>query len=218
MTTPIFRTFGATVLSLVLTTPGFAQTAAPLTAEKAALVSVTAKIESIDQTTREVSLKGPLGNVVAFTVDKRVTRLNEFKVGDNVTADYYVSMAADVRPPTEQEKANPISVLQQTAKAPVGTQPAAGALRITKVVATVEGLDRPTKTLTVAGPKGNLVTTEVENVANLTRLRIGDTVVVTFTEALAVSLEKRPATTTAAAPATAPAPARAGAPAAPATK
>jgi len=213
MTTPILRTLGATVLSLVLTTPGFAQTTAPLTAEKAALVSVTAKIESIDQTTREVSLKGPLGNVVAFTVDKRVTRLNEFKVGDNVTADYYVSVAADVRPPTEQEKANPISVLQQTAKAPAGTQPAAGALRITKVVATVEGLDRPTKTLTVSGPKGNLVTTEVENVANLTRLRIGDTIVVTFTEALAVSLEKRPATATTAAPAAAPAPARTGAPA-----
>src|SRR4029078_10264367 len=105
---------GARSSRLVLTTPEFAQTAARLTAEKAALVSVTAKIESIDQTTREVTLKGPLGNVVAFTVDKRVTRLSEFKVGDNVTADYYVSVAADVRPPTEQEKANPISVLQQT--------------------------------------------------------------------------------------------------------
>jgi len=191
--TPIARAFGATVLSLGLTTVSFAQANAPLTAERAALVSVTAKIESIDQTTREVSLKGPLGNVVTFTVDKRVMRLDEFKVGDNVTADYYVSIAADVRAPTDEEKANPISVLQQTAKAPMGTQPAAGALHITKVVATVEGLDRPTKTLTVSGPKGNMISAEVENVANLSRLRIGDPIVVTFTEALAVSLEKRPA-------------------------
>jgi hypothetical protein len=58
-------------------------------------------------------------------------------------------------------------------------------------VVTVEGLDRPTKSLTVMGPLGNLHTVQVENVANLSKLRLGETIVVTYTEALAVSLEKR---------------------------
>lgn len=182
----------AAVLGVGASAPGFAQAQAPLTKRDAVLVSVTAKVEAIDLAKREMTLKGPAGNVVTFTVDKRVARLNEVKVGDEVTADYYVAYAAEVRPPTDQEKANPIVVLEEPAKAPAGTEPAAGVLRRMKVVVTVEGLDRPTRSLTVAGPAGNLLTVQVEDVANLPKLRIGDTLVVTYTEALAVSLQKRP--------------------------
>src|SRR5437870_5712033 len=63
----------------------------PLSAERALLVTVTAKVLAIDQEKREVTLKGPLGNEVTFVVDQRVKRLNEVKVGDEVTADYYIS-------------------------------------------------------------------------------------------------------------------------------
>jgi hypothetical protein len=154
-------------------------------------VSVTAKVTAIDYTTREVTLKGPLGNVVTFTVDKAVQRLNEIKVGDDVTAEYYVSLAADVRPPSAEEKANPFKVLEETAKAPAGTSPAAGALRIMRVLVTIEGLDRPTKSITVAGPQGNLLTVQVEDVSALSKVRLGDQMVVTYTEALAVSLQKQ---------------------------
>ena len=159
--------------------------------EKEQLVSIAARVEAIDLATREVTLKGPLGNVVKFTVDKRVARLNEIKVGDEVVADYYVSLAAEFRAPTAEEKAKPITVLTETAKAPADTQPAAGVLRITKAVVTVEGLDRPTKSLTVLGPGGNLVTVKVSDVAGLSKLRLGDTIIVTYTEALGVSLQKR---------------------------
>jgi Cu/Ag efflux protein CusF len=189
----VHRSLFAAAAVLGLAASAFAQAALPLSAEKAALVSVTAKVQAIDQTTREVTLKGPLGNTITFTVDKRVARLNEVKVGDEVTADYYVSVAAEVRQPTDAEKATPMAVLKETAKAPAGTEPAAGVLHITKAVVTIEGLDRPTKCVTVMGPKGNLATIEVADVANLPKLRIGDTVIVTYTEALAVSLQKRPA-------------------------
>lgn len=37
---------------------------------------------------REGNLKGPLGNVVTFVVDERVRRLNEVRVGDEVTTEY----------------------------------------------------------------------------------------------------------------------------------
>jgi Cu/Ag efflux protein CusF len=179
------------MLAVLSTALLVAQAQQPLAKREAVQVSVTARVEAIDQATREVTLKGPLGNVVTFTVDKRVTRLNEVKVGDEVTADYYVSLAAEARPATAQEKATPVQVLEQTAKAPAGTEPAGGGLRVLRVIVTVEGLDRPTRSLTVAGPKGNLFTVQVDDVANLSKLRLGDTIVVTYTEALAVSLQKR---------------------------
>lgn len=178
-------------LGVGLVISAYAQDKKPLSREDAVLVSITASVQVIDLAQREITLKGPLGNVVTFTVDKRVKRLDEVKVGDNVEADYYVAFAVEVRPPTAEEKANPLTVLEEKAKAPRGTDPAGGGLRVIKAVVTVEGLDRPTKSLTVAGPLGNLFTFQVEDAANLSKLRIGDTIVATYTEALAVSLEKR---------------------------
>jgi Cu/Ag efflux protein CusF len=163
---------------------------APMSRQKTVLATVTASVEAIDLTNREVTLKGPLGNTVTFTVDQRVKRLNEVKVGDFVRADYYVSIAAELREPTAEEKEHPLEIVQAAAKAPPGTSPAAGGLRRFKVVTTIEGLDRPTQTVTVKGPRGNYLTARVEDPSRLTKMRIGDNIVVTYTEALAISLEK----------------------------
>jgi len=163
---------------------------APMSRQKTVLATVTAAVEAIDLTNREVTLKGPLGNSVTFTVDQRVKRLDEVKVGDFVRADYYVSIAAELRKPTAEEKEHPLEIVQAAAKAPPGTSPAAGGLRRFKVVTTIEGLDRPTQTVTVKGPRGNYLTARVEEPSRLTKMRIGDNIVVTYTEALAISLEK----------------------------
>lgn len=161
-----------------------------LVAEEAVLVSVTATVEAIDVGQREVSLKGPLGNVVTLTVDERVKGLGEIKVGDAVTAGYYVSLAAELRRPTADEEKNPIVVVEAGARSPAGALPAAGGARWIRAVTTVEGLDRPTRTITVRGPLGRYVTARVPDAAWLTQPRIGETIVVTYTEALAIALEK----------------------------
>jgi hypothetical protein len=158
--------------------------------EDTVLVTITASVEAIDLADREVTLKGPLGNSVTFTVDQRVKRLNEVKVGDLVRADYYVSVAAELRGPTAEEKKTPFVVLDAAGKSPPGTSPAAGGLRRFKVVTTIEGLDRPTQTITIKGPRGNYFTARVADPSRLPHMRIGENVVVTCTEALAISLEK----------------------------
>src|SRR4051812_16815679 len=147
---------------------------APLARAKAVLVSATAKVTAIDPETREITLKGPLGNEETYIVDKQVKRLNEVKPGDTVALDYYVSVAAELRKPTPEEEANPFMILDAQARAPKETSPAGANLRCYKAVMTVEGLDRPTETMTVKGPKGGLHTVKVENPKNLTKMRIGD--------------------------------------------
>ena len=112
----------------------------PLSAERSILVSVTAKVQAIDLDKREVTLKGPLGNVTTFEVDERVKRLNEVSVGDDVTADYYVSLAGEAAGAHRGREDAPLTVLTDGARAPQGTSPAGGVLRAFKVVATVVGL------------------------------------------------------------------------------
>jgi lipid-binding SYLF domain-containing protein len=162
----------------------------PLTAEDSVLVYVTAKVEAIDPAAREITLKDELGHVVTFCVDKRVKRLNEIQEGDEVTAAYYISLAGELRPPTEEEKLNPIDIREGAARAPKDTEPAAGALRTIRVVTTVAGLDLPTRTVTLTGPMGNYATVRAKNVENLKKLHLDDTIVVTYTEAFAISVDK----------------------------
>ncbi|HEY0551989.1 MAG TPA: hypothetical protein VGF13_20470 [Verrucomicrobiae bacterium] len=161
-----------------------------MSVEDEVLVSATATVQAVDVEKRELTLKGPLGNVETLTVDPAVKRLNEIKVGDEVTAKYYVSIAGELREPTAEEKKNPLMIVEGAAKAPKSASPAAGGLRVIRVVATVEGLARPTRMVTLKGPRGNYMDVRARDVKRLEKLHLGDTVVVTFTEALAVSVEK----------------------------
>jgi hypothetical protein len=191
-TSSLYQWSCAALVALALSAAALAQerTAAKMHVEDEILVSVTANVQAIDLEKRELTLKDPLGKTSTVTVDKAVKRLNEVKPGDDVTAKYYVSVAAELREPTKEEKENPIMIAEGMAKSPKGTAPAAGGLRVIKVVATVEGLERPTRMVTLKGPRGNYLSVRARDVNRLEKLRLGDTIVVTFTEALAVAVEK----------------------------
>jgi len=88
----------------------------PITRHEAELTTITATVESVDLEKREVTLKGPHGNKVTITADKSVKRFNEVKPGDVVQATYYQSVAAELREPTAEEKANPLVVEEGAAR------------------------------------------------------------------------------------------------------
>ncbi len=60
---------------------------------------ITATVEGIDYKKRTVTLKGPEGNVNTYPVDKRVKRLNEVKVGDEVVLRVTEAFAIKVERP-----------------------------------------------------------------------------------------------------------------------
>src|SRR4051795_3768403 len=109
----------------------------PVARRDMVLVTITASVEDVDPSTREVTLKGPLGNKVTFVVDKRVKRLNEVKIGDTVQADYFIGFAAELRKPTPEEEKNPLVIQASSGKAGAEESPAAGDVKTFKVVTTV---------------------------------------------------------------------------------
>jgi len=190
-------------LSLCLVSPALAQedkdkdkekdkaAGAPARREESVRASVTAKVTAIDPAKRQITLKGPEGREHTMTVDKAVRRFDEIKVGDEVTADYYASLAAEVRPPTADEKDSPLTEVDVAGRADKDSDPAAGGVRMVKAVTTVESIDQAKKTVTIKGPRGNTREIAVKDPATFAKLKQGDTVVITFTEALAISLEKK---------------------------
>jgi len=154
-----------------------------------AVQSYTGTITDIDYANREVSVQDPQGQVETFVVDKQVQRFNEAKVGDKVSVDYYVGYNAQIRKPTAQEEQNPLVVLEATGRAGPEAAPAGHVTRQTRAVVTIEGVDRPTQTITVKGPRGKHFVARVADPSRLDDVHVGDTIVITFFEAAAISLK-----------------------------
>jgi hypothetical protein len=153
------------------------------------LLTYTGTITDIDYPNREMTLKGPQGHLETFVVDKKVQRFEEAKVGDKVSMDYYLGFNAEVRKPTAEEEQNPLVVLDTEHRAGPDAAPAAYDVRRIRAVVTIVAIDRSAETVTVKGPRGKYFVARVADPSRLDRVRIGETILMTFTEATAVSLK-----------------------------
>lgn len=160
-----------------------------MTRSNSVRLTYTGTITDIDYASREMTLKGSDGRVETFYVDKTVQRFNEAKVGDKVSMDYYLGVSAEVRKPTAEEEQNPLVVLDTAGKTGPDAAPAAYDVRQIRAVVTIESLDRKAQTVTVKGPRGKYFTARVADASRFERVRIGDKILMTFTEATAVSLK-----------------------------
>ncbi len=162
----------------------------PLAKTEGRLIEMSARVAAISLKKREVTLRGPDGTQATFAVDPAVTRLNEVRVGDHVVVQYLESLAFEVREPTPEEKKNSKRVMDIAGKSPAHELPGAGMAREIRAIVTIEAIDKKGNTVTIKGPEGRLVIIEAQNPANLDRVKVGDTVAVTYTAALAVGLQR----------------------------
>jgi Cu/Ag efflux protein CusF len=142
-------------------------------------VTVRATVVSIDKANRMVTLRGPKGNDVTLHADENVTRFDQLKVGDQITATYTESLAVSIRKPGAPA---PEKDRQSIVRAE--GQLAAKATREQTVSVTVQAIDLATSALTVKGPEGNTLSFKVQDKDQLRGLKVGDKVDVTYTEAL----------------------------------
>jgi hypothetical protein len=135
-----------------------------------------------------VTLQGPEGPPVTFEVDQRVKNLPQVAKGDTVVTSYYESMAYEVKKPGEAVPG--VRMIRDAGTAEPGAMPAGIGARAVTVTSTIEAIDQDTPSVTLRGPKGDLVTIKVRYPEKLKRVRVGDLVEITYTQALAISVEK----------------------------
>jgi hypothetical protein len=102
--------------------------------------------------------------------------------------DYYLGYNAEVRKPTAEEAQNPLVVVESLSRTGRDTEPAGGVARRIRAVVTVEAMDRAAQTITVKGPRGKYFVTAVNDPSNFDKVHVGDTIVLTFNQAAAISL------------------------------
>ena len=188
-----FRNYSLAVVALILlSTNAFAQENKERRAprEKSEQVTMQGTVSAINKETRELTLMSKEGGLVTLTAGEEIARFDEIAVDDVLQFDYYTYIKAEFREPTAEELAEPLQMMAEGGKAPEGMDPAAVIGAIAKAVVTIEVINRPNMVVTVKGPNGNYVSIPVEDENLITELKIGEVLILTYAEAMAVSLEK----------------------------
>jgi hypothetical protein len=156
--------------------------------QESGTATLTATVQAVDLKKRTVTLKGSEGNVFTIKVDDSVKNLPQVKVGDQVVAQYYEAIAVEVMKPGEAPGG--ASAKEAVATAKPGEKPAGVVVSTVTVTTTIENINKKDQTVTLKGPQGNTEVVKVRNPQNLEKVKVGDEVVITYTQALAISVEK----------------------------
>ena len=148
---------------------------------------MNAVVEAINMETREVTLRGPQGNAVSMVVGEEARNLDQVEVGDIVSAEYVRSLSIEVLPGDGTEPG--AGGLTAAARAEKGEMPAGVVMDTQVVTATVEAIDMEANTFKLKFPDGAVEQFTARDPKNLALAEVGDLVVITTTEALALRVD-----------------------------
>jgi len=186
------KVFILLITLLLFSSPAWSgETAAPMdkpSMSASQTVTISAVVEAINHETREVTLRGPEGNTVSFVASEEARNLDQVSVGDVVTAEYVESVSIDVFANDGTEPG--VGGLSAAGRSEKGEMPGVAVMDATVVTATVEEINLESNTFKLKGPDGEINEYTARNPENLKKAAVGDLVVITYTEALALSVEK----------------------------
>jgi hypothetical protein len=187
---------GGLLASMLLALPLFAAEAPQAQDQKrgrAAAIQVEAVVTAIDLKTREVSLRTANGEEFTVTAPGVVIKLEDLRVGDRVVGSLFAAIEAEIRKPTAAELAEPWVVVSEGNVSKDAAAPGIDAARTVRAVVTIEGMNRETGVVTLKDSRGKLHFIGNVDPEKMTGVSIGQTAVVVFTEAMALTLQKQPA-------------------------
>ena len=167
-----------------------AKAVAPGKAAAAQAVEVRAVVVGLDKAARTLDLKGPKGRVVSLAASDEVKNFDQIQLGDHVVVRYVRALTLELKKTGSQVMER--SDKSDAAVAKPGERPAVGAARQVQVMANVIAVNAKTKTVTLKGPKGNVVDLVLDDPKQVANIKKGDQVQAVYTEALAVSVEPAP--------------------------
>lgn len=148
----------------------------------------TATVTAIDQETRIVTLLNEDGNSTTFTAGDEVRNLAQVSTGDLVTIEYVKNLTVQVIDAPEAVPA--VADVIAEVRAEEGEMPAAATIETMVEVSTIEAIDIEANTFKLKDENGVVTEYTARDPENLTRSNVGDVVVATLTEAMAISVSK----------------------------
>lgn len=160
-------------------------------AESSETIRTTVTVESVDVPQRLLTVKHKSGEMQTIDVQETVRNLDQLRKGDKITIRYKQAVAAAIKPPGTGVKG--VEAKESVQRAKPGETPGGVAERQARATITVKAVDLKRNALTFVNPQGLTRTIAVKNPdmrAYLRKLKPGDEVEVTYTEALIVDVEQ----------------------------
>lgn len=151
-------------------------------------VQVSAQVVAIDRKTRTITLKGPEGKTMDFVAGPEVRNFDQIQTGNMVVARYVQALSLELRKTTGSRD---LAVTGVGASAAPGERPAAAVAGQVTAVADVIAVDPGKMIITLKGPRGRIVDVLVKNPDHFKVVKQGDQVLITYTEAMALSVEPK---------------------------
>lgn len=150
-------------------------------------VEVTATVEKINYETREVTLKNETGELLTFTAGPEVQRLAEVKQGDTIKAVYAEAVKVLITNPAGGPSREDSVQMERAGK---DQKPGGAVVKTTRVQGSIEALDFKARTATLKGPKGSVKVNVGPEAVNFEKFKVGDSVLIEYTQAVAVAVTK----------------------------
>ena len=154
-------------------------------------MTVSAVVTAIDHDTRVVTVRKPDGEELTFTASEEVRNLPQVQVGDVLVAEYVESVSIEVM--ADDGLGTDAAEAVAMGRAEEGAMPGFAAMDSQIVIAKVEEINLELNTFKWKGPDGVVEEFVARNPDNLRRAEVGDLVVITTTEAVAITVERQPA-------------------------
>lgn len=154
-------------------------------------MTVSAVVTAIDHDTRVVTVRKPDGEELTFTASEEVRNLPQVQVGDVLVAEYVESVSIEVM--ADDGLGTDAAEAVAMGRAEEGAMPGFAAMDSQIVIAKVEEINLELNTFKLKGPDGVVEEFVARNPDNLRRAEVGDLVVITTTEAVAITVERQPA-------------------------
>ncbi len=156
--------------------------------ELSGTVVMTATVQALNVKERLIVLADSAGNVQIVEAGPEDKNFDQIAIGDQVKAEFYESVALQIADP-DAEPAGGKAMGVMTA--PKGEKPGMVAIDVISEIVTVEAIDKANQKVKLKGPDGNVATVKVDpSIGDLTKIKVGDKIRVTYTKALAISVQK----------------------------
>jgi len=154
-------------------------------------VKLTTIVENINLESRRITLRGPEGNSRTIIASEEARNLDQIDIGDKVNVEYVQHMSIEVFANDGMEPG--AGTMSATARNTEDEAPGAMIMETTVLTATVEEINIEANTFKLKWPDGEIKQYEAQDPENLKKAAVGDLVVITHTEALAMYLNEVPA-------------------------
>lgn len=141
-----------------------------------------ARVTAIDAAARSITLETGDGSTETVKVGADVANVGALVIGDVIHVEYDQGLTLEYQP-----EGSPTVPLGAVA---FGSLPAGVASAVVQATVTVTKIDLGKRTVEFKGPRGNLYKVTAGPRLPIERLKVGDRLLATYAEAVAVSLEK----------------------------